>query len=83
MSRPRVDELVPLAQAILASRGGAVHCCLHIVLDDENLSRDSVRFCAMTALERDHPDCLRLALALLRMKRRRRRAVGLRSWGFK
>lgn len=52
-------------------------CCWHIVLDDDNLDDDSVRFCINYANENDeqHADCIAIGPLLLAMSRTQRKKL--------
>jgi hypothetical protein len=72
--KPTVPEVLPLARAIYARNH--VGCCLHIVLDDENVGDGDVQFCLEQAVKREHKDCEELARKLLSMTRTQRRKIG-------
>ena len=72
--RLTVPEVEPLVRALYHKH--PMGCCLHIVLDDENVSDSNVRFCAQYAVEQDHPSCYTLALILLSMSRTQRLKLG-------
>ncbi len=50
-------------------------CCLHIVLDDENLRDSDVEFCINHACEKGHVECLRLATMMLDLSKTQRKKV--------
>ncbi len=50
-------------------------CCLHIVLDDGNLSNGDVDFCIKWAVEHKHPDCLILAQLIRKLSKTQRRVL--------
>lgn len=80
MSHVNLTELVPLGAAIYARHRAG--CCLHVVLDDDNVDDDSVRHCAVLAAMEQHDDCAKLAAALGTMsKTQRRKLVRLISSG--
>ena len=70
MAKPTVPEVLPLVNALYARHSAG--CCLHIVLDDGNVSTGSVEWCVGDATERGHEDCVRLAKLLLQMSRTQR-----------
>lgn len=49
-----------------------VGCCLHIVLDDGNVSDDNVQYCVELARERGHAECELLAVKLSFMSKTQR-----------
>jgi hypothetical protein len=71
--KPTVPELLPLVAAIYSR--SVVGCCLHIVLDDENIRDSDVKFCLERAKERGHDDCLQAATLLLRMSKTQRKRI--------
>lgn len=73
--KPTVPEVLPLARAIYARKGGAVGCCLHIVLDDGNVEDGSVQYCLEQATEAKHEDCKELAEKLLQMSKTQRKKI--------
>lgn len=73
--RPSVAQVGPLAEALYRGHGGAVGCCLHVVLEDANLDDASVRFCMDWAAKAGHLHCLALAGLLWRMSRTQRQRV--------
>lgn len=76
--RPLVGDVLPHARAVYAR--SCTGCCLHIVLDDDNLEDRNVDFCVMWALEQNHVDCYVLAVMLRRMSRSQRGRVARRLW---
>lgn len=69
-----IRTLLPLAQRIYDR--SAVGCCLHIVLDDENVETSSVAFCVQQARKENHADCLELATALMECSITQRTKLG-------
>ena len=70
--RPTVPEVLPLVLAYYAKPGNGAGGCLHIVLDDDNVDDDSVRFCIDYAAECGDEDGVYLAQVLLHMSRTQR-----------
>jgi hypothetical protein len=75
-NRPTVPEIRPYVAAIYARPGGGAGCCLHVVLDDHNVSDVFVRGCLESAQSRGHLGCALLAVLLLRMTRTQRLKLG-------
>ena len=65
--RPTVSQVGPLAEALYRGTGGAVGCCLHVVLEDSNTDDASVLFCMEWAAKAGHKHCYTLADMLWRM----------------
>lgn len=65
-----VPEVRPLVRELYMRH--ATGCCLHIVLDDNNIEDGFVQYCLDYAVERKHEDCLRLAIILLSMSKTQR-----------
>ncbi len=80
--KPTVPEVLPLAVRIYNLPRGGVGCCLHIVLDDNNVDDGSVRFCINQAKERGHADCLELGEKLLLMSKTQRLKLGSFRLGY-
>jgi hypothetical protein len=72
--RPTVAEVTPLAQMIYDRHSSG--CCLHVMLDDGNVSDGNAKFCVELATERGHQECLAVALLLRTMTRSQRGRVG-------
>lgn len=72
-----ITEAITMAQAIYRRPGGAVGCCLHLVLDDCNVEDEDVALVLAAADAAGHEDCQRLAGALLAMGEAEREAVAL------
>ena len=70
--KPTVPEVLPLVKALYATPEGGCGCCLHIVLDDCNVSDGDVQFCRDYAVERGHTDCVTLSDLLLKMSKTQR-----------
>lgn len=68
--KPTVPDAKPLVAMVYA--GHPAGCCLHIVLDDQNVSDSSVDFCIEWAREKKHALCEVLALMLRRMTKTQR-----------
>lgn len=62
---PDLTKLQNLADEIYNSADGGVGCCLHIVLEDQNLHSSSIVHCLERAQKSGHPKCLELAVLLL------------------
>lgn len=75
VGKPTVPEVLPLAVALYMRDGGGAGCCLHILLDDDNLEDKSADFCVKTARKSGHKDCLVLATILSRMSWTQRRKI--------
>lgn len=69
-----MPDALPLARRVYAERSSS-GCCLHIVLDDDNLEDRNVEFCVLEALRRGHEDCYVLAAMLRSMTRSQRGRV--------
>lgn len=65
-----VPEVRPLARHVYERH--PLGCCLHIVLDDDNVKDDHIRFCIDQAVREGHGDCETLARLMLRMTRSQR-----------
>lgn len=65
LDKPKVIEVLPLVNACYLR--SIVGCCLHIVLDDDNVEDRSVDFCVEYAREEGCEDCISLAKLLRRM----------------
>ena len=72
-NKPIVDvrTLLPLAQQIYDR--SCVGCCLHIVLDDDNIEDHHVQWCLEHA---EHDDCRELAQQLVLCSRTQRLKLG-------
>jgi hypothetical protein len=70
--KPTVPEVLPLVQALYQRH--AAGCCLHIVLDDGNVSASSVAHVLAFARDTGHQDCIEIAglLGLMSTSQRRR-----------
>jgi hypothetical protein len=68
--KPTITEVGPLVAALYERN--CVGCCLHIVLDDDNIGDKSVEFCLEQAKAKGHADCQRLAELLLQMSKTQR-----------
>ena len=73
--KPTVPEVLPLARAIYLRDGGGAGCCLHVVLDDNNVGAKHVEGIEAAARERGHEDCAELAALLARMSTSQRRRI--------
>ena len=71
--RPTADLVIPLARRIYERH--PTGCCLHIVLDDENLEDGQIEFCAARAHESGHALCAAVALLMRAMSKTQRRRV--------
>lgn len=71
-NRPTVDQLRPLVEALYAKPGGGSGCCLHIALDDGNVSDHCIKFCLENAIENGHADCEEIARMMLKMSKTQR-----------
>ncbi len=65
--KPTVDKVAPLVTALYRRPDGCAGCCLHVVLDDGNVSDRMMEGIARTARELGHKDCEQLALLLEQM----------------
>lgn len=68
--KPTVPEVLPAVRELYRRAEGG--CCLHIVLEEGNVSDDNVRFCVEYAREKGHAECLALAETLLLMSKTQR-----------
>ena len=73
--RPTRADVRPVIAAIYGRPDGGTGCCLHIALDDGNLTDDNLRFCGLWAIEAMHADCLFVSLSMLRMTSTQRRRL--------
>jgi hypothetical protein len=71
--RPTVPQVLPLVQELYTRN--AVGCCLHIVLDDYNISDSNVDFCYAEAVKAQHADCMALSLLLKQMSKTQRKKL--------
>ena len=72
----------PIAIKQLYDReGGSGGCCLHIVLDDNNIEDGHVAFCVDRAYQQSHEDCKLLSLSMLALTEEQRGRV-LRNAGY-
>jgi len=55
----RAKQLTERLRSLPYGEGG---CCLHIVVEDQNLDDDSVAFCIEQAKSEGHAGCLALAM---------------------
>lgn len=67
-----IPDVAPFVEKLYDSPRGSCGCCLHIVLDDQNVADDHVRFCVTGALERQHSLCYGIARCLLKMSKTQR-----------
>ena len=71
--KPTIPEVKPLIQALYASPGlGQVGCCLHCVLDDQNVRDGDVLAAETRAVEVNHPECQKIARLLMQMSKTQR-----------
>jgi hypothetical protein len=63
--RPRVPEAIELVRQVYALPTGGVGCCLHVLVDDQNIGE--AVWTMEYAKEREHEVCYRAAEALSRM----------------
>lgn len=68
--RRTVPEVLPYVRQLYLR--SSVGCCLHIVLDDENVDNASVDLAIDHAQQRGHTDCEMLARVLRGMSRTQR-----------
>lgn len=73
MIKPTTLDAIPLTKTIYER--SAVGCCLHILLDDQNIDDSHVIFCLEEALKNNHEDCIRLSIMLLKMSKTQRLKV--------
>lgn len=67
MSKPSIEEMIPLIKDYYAKPLNGVGGSLHIVLDDGNLENGDVEFCREWAIEHNDEDGIKLADLLLQM----------------
>lgn len=70
--KPTIPEIAPLVQQLYATPGAGAGCCLHIVLDDQNVDNHFVQSCLENAINRKHVLCERIAGKMLLMSRTQR-----------
>lgn len=70
IDKPTVPQVAPMVRALYERSGAG--CCLHVVLDDQNIDDKSVQFCVTYAQEKGHQECESLARILLRMSKTQR-----------
>jgi hypothetical protein len=76
---PTIFEVQPLVKQLYSQN--CVGCCLHIVLDDGNVSDLNVKFCINEAVKNKHYFCEELARTILLMTlTQRKRLYMSRSW---
>lgn len=63
--QPEIDRAIEMARQIY--QRNAAGCCLHIVLDDGELSSGYIDYCIRQARKAGHEDCLELALLLSKL----------------
>lgn len=63
-------EVMPLVLALYKARNSA--CCLHIVLENNNIDNSHIEFCLDTAFKAQHLDCSLLAKILMQMTKTQR-----------
>ena len=73
MSKPTVPEVLPLVNEIY--KDNSAGCCLHVVLDDYNLSNYFVQSCIEDAKKIGHQKCAFLGEILLKMSTTQRRKL--------
>ncbi len=74
--RPTIPDVLPRFRAYLALRGNEAWGSLHIVLEDGNVSDDSVRACIAYAAERGDAEGEALGKVLLMMSKTQRLKMG-------
>lgn len=75
-NRPTFPEVAPLVRALLKREGGAVGCCLHLVLDEPNYENGAVEYVLKEAQHAGHADCIEIAEKMLLMSRTQRKRLG-------
>lgn len=75
MTKPSVPEAIPIVRSLYLRH--AAGCCWHLVLDDGNLDRSSVRSCVDRSC--CEPECRQLAAIIPRMSATQLRKLR-RSW---
>ena len=78
--KPSIIEVMPLVKALYERWEGGAGCCLHILLDDDNIDDDSAVFCLNNAIESRHADCEQLARLICRMSWTQRRVLCRRKY---
>lgn len=68
--RPTVDQVLPLVRRLYERNHAG--CCLHIALDDGNVTDGDVEFCLEWATNEGHADCAELSNLLLLMTKTQR-----------
>jgi hypothetical protein len=68
-------SLVEPAQAVYSRTNGGAGCCLHVVLDDENIEQGHVEWSLNLAKEQGHPECIRAAEMLLAASQTQRKRL--------
>lgn len=76
--RPTVPEVLPMVREIYAMPGGGAGHCLHVVLDDNNVGDDSVRYALEEAVRAQCSRCVQVATLLLQMTKTQRLKL---AWG--
>ncbi len=69
-----VIEALPFAQKVYDR--SCVGCCMHIVLDDDNVDNNHVEWSLNKARERGHEDCIKLGEILMDMSKTQRLKLG-------
>jgi hypothetical protein len=72
VTKPAVPDVLPLVRALYATDHGSCGGCLHIVLDDGNVSDGNVQWCLDHAIERGCQQCEPIARLLLHMSKTQR-----------
>jgi hypothetical protein len=70
--KPTVPEALPFVRAVYSQTNGGAGCCLHIVLDDNNVDDHFVESCIKWADERGHELCAKTARMLRSMSKTQR-----------
>ena len=68
--KPTIPDVLP--EVVALYQRNSVGCCLHIVLDDDNVLDSHVQACVDLALEQGHLKCYALAKKLLLMSKSQR-----------
>jgi len=74
--RPTARDVAPLVRRYYEDLGNCAGGSLHIVLDDNNMDDDSVRFCIENAIDREDLEGLSLGIVLLSLSKTQRIKAG-------
>jgi len=65
--RPTVPQVLPLVNQLYKTFEGGSGCCLHIVLDDNNINDHFIEYCLEIAEQKQHTFCQTICKLLLQM----------------